>query len=115
MKAKYLTLVLLLFSTTLIYSQDQEHLEEYMQVLVVYKGGKTIVTELLPTGEIKEVKLKSVSNGFGFSADKVALVQIEIQNTLNNLAKEGWQLINISNLQSGTLITTSYYMKRNLL
>lgn len=89
-------------------------IDEYMQVLVVYKGFKTTIFTISVSGEIITQKTNSVSDGFSVRPDKVANIHLEIQMLLNQFAKEGWVLKQISNLSGEGVITVSYYLAKTV-
>ena len=107
-------LSLCLFSIQTTLAQVNPKSEEYMQVLVVYKGFKTTIFTISAAGEIEEQKTNSVSDGFAVKPDKVANVQLEIQALLNEYAKNGWLLRTVSNLSGEGIITSSYYLAKAL-
>lgn len=108
-----LTLCLGLFITQAMASESPKT-EQYMQILVVYKGFKTTILTISATGEIEKQKANSVSDGFSVNPDKVAKIHLEIQTLLNDYAKDGWVLREISNLSGEGVLTISYYLAKTL-
>lgn len=108
-----LTLCLGLFITQAIAGESSE-IEQYMQVLVVYKGFKTTILTISASGEIEKQKTNSLSDGFSIVPEKVANIHLEIQTLLNEYAKDGWVLREISNLSGEGVLTISYYLAKTL-
>ncbi len=110
----YLLLCLGFFVTQTTLAFQEPEPKVYMQILVVYKGFKTTIFSISASGDVEEQKTNSVSDGFTIRPDKVATIQLEIQSLLNKYAKEGWVLKEISNLSGEGIVTSSYYLEKNL-
>lgn len=86
--------------------------KEYMTISMTYKGLKTQLYVIDENGKTEERRLKSIANGFGVSADKVAMIQAEVQEVINELADKGWTMVNISNLNLDNFLIVNYYFER---
>lgn len=108
MKKGALLLVILLAICSAAFAQQYEN----MSISMTYKGVKTKLYVIDVNGKVEERKLKSISNGFGVSADKVAFIQADVQEIINELGADGWKLENVSNMNTGGFIMVNYYLIR---
>ena len=85
----------------------------YMHLSLLYKGSKTLLFTIDENGIIDEIQLKSISNGLTVSPKKVIMVQKQVQDQLNALAKEGWTVTAVSNLNNPNFISVNYLLEKS--
>lgn len=105
-------ILILAVSLFILVLAAQAQTKEYMTISMTYKGLKTQLYVIDENGKTEERRLKSIANGFGISADKVAMIQADVQEVINELASNGWTLVNISNLNLENFLIVNYYLER---
>lgn len=83
-----------------------------MHVSVIYKGWNTRVFVIEENGQKSELKLPSIGTGFGISHEKISDIQITIQSKLNELARDGWKVNNVSNVNNQSFIVVNYLLEK---
>lgn len=85
----------------------------YMNLCIMYKGIKSAMFIIHPDGNKEEVRMKSISTGFGVSFDKIADIQLDVLTALNDLKVKGWEVAHVTTISNEGFVVTTYLLHKN--